>query len=284
MDLQFNLINIRLIKAFIIKALFLHQTITCVCVFVLFTPFSVPLTNKMQVYNVEIETDYSNNSMLVTKVNGENAFVKIFKPGQEINDEILNRYHQFPGIATSILFPQLHLHRNVQLLTSDHRLHDAELESVCFNFHVCNKRFVFGTLPAVIVDKRFVNLYVGAPIFFNEKIVSIVTTLHEISNDRWLVPVTGIREASLFSGHVKTNNGVRLEKWLPNTSIYGTKQLPYAEIKQYALEQEKTVIADAEKSCVIFYKESEIRITWNQGEHELMHIRMTGPFVESNFS
>ncbi|AGA16284.1 p26 protein [Thysanoplusia orichalcea nucleopolyhedrovirus] len=235
-----------------------------------------------EVYNVKCTTD--SKKMEIKQIDDVDAFVQVIEPGQEVFNETFNEYHQFPGVVSSIVFPQLALDTIVNILTEDGSLHTAKLNHTCFNFHVCNKRFVFGNLPAAIVNgetKR--KLRIGAPIFANETLVSVVTAFHRIDENEWMLPVTGIREATQFSGHMKVLNGVCVEKWRPNMSVYGTVQLPYDKIKQHAVEQ-KLPPMSAPESCVLFYKESEIRITFNRGDYEIIHFRLPGPLVQPSIT
>lgn len=237
----------------------------------------------MEVFNVKYETDYVNKKITVKQIDEQDVFVHIFEPGQEMFDEILSQYHQFPGVATSVIFPQLNLCTEVYVLTIKNALQKYKIDRTVFNFHICNKRFVFGNLPAILVNQRDIeeNLCIGAPIFIGDKLVSVITAFHRVNDDEFLIPVTGIREPTLVSAHLKVSNGVRVEKLLTNMSVYGTKQLPYNKIKQYALEQEtKMPPANALETCMLFYKSTEIHITLNKNDYEMMHIRMPGPLVQ----
>ncbi|AAA66766.1 P26 [Bombyx mandarina nucleopolyhedrovirus S2] len=235
----------------------------------------------MELYNIKYAIDPT-NKIVIEQVDNVDAFVHILEPGQEVFDETLSQYHQFPGVVSSIIFPQLVLNTIISVLSEDGSLLTLKLENTCFNFHVCNKRFVFGNLPAAVVNNETKQkLRIGAPIFAGKKLVSVVTAFHRVGENEWLLPVTGIREASQLSGHMKVLNGVRVEKWRPNMSVYGTVQLPYDKIKQHALEQENKT-PNALESCVLFYKDSEIRITYNKGDYEIMHLRMPGPLIQPN--
>jgi hypothetical protein len=213
------------------------------------------------------------------QIGDKQVFVRVFEPGQEVFDDTLNQYHQFPGVATEIVFPQLSMGSVVNVHTAT-GTYSGTLTDTCFNYHVCNQRFVFGTLPALKVpDDVRPHLRVGAPITSaDHRLVSVVTAVHKCADGSWLVPVTGVREPSLVSGHVYVRNGVHIEHWRTGHSIYGTLQLPYTELKAHALAQ-KPPPADALDSCMLFYNESEVRITINKGDFELQHWRMPGPCI-----
>ncbi|ABM05420.1 P26 [Maruca vitrata nucleopolyhedrovirus] len=235
----------------------------------------------MELYNIKYAIDPT-NKIVIEQVDNVNVFVRTLEPGQEVFNETLSQYHQFPGVISSIIFPQVELNDEISVLTDDGSLLKLKLECTGFNFHVCNKRFVFGNLPAAVVNcETKQKLRIGAPIFANEKLISVVTAFHHVCENEWLLPVTGIREMSQMSGHMKAPNGVRVEKWRPGTSVYGTVQLPYDKIKQYALEQENKMPNTLE-SCVIFFKDSEVRITYNKGEYEIMQLRVPGPLIQPN--
>lgn len=235
-----------------------------------------------EIHNIKYSIDSHTNQFLIHQVNNENAFVHVFQPGQEVFNESLNQYHQFPGVAASIIFPQLVLNTLVTVMIDHHSFFTLQLVKTCFNFHVCNRRFVFGNMPAALVnDDTKQRLRIGSPIFVDDKLVSVVTAFHRVGENAWLMPVTGIREPSQVSGHMKVPNGVRIEKWRPDMSIYGTVQLPYKEIKQHILDQEKgSVNTTLKDSCVLYYNTSEIRITQNRGDLEIMHLRLPGPLVQ----
>lgn len=224
---------------------------------------------------MEIKFDEDTGSL---QMGDRNVFVKVFEPGQEIFDQTLNQYHQFPGVATDIVFPQLSLGSTVDVLTAS-GTYSGTLTTTCFNYHVCNKRFVFGVLPAFEVSREVRDhLCVGAPITCNDMLVSVVTTLYERADGVWLVPVTGVRESSQVSGHAHVRNGVRAERLRVGRSVYGTVQLPYDQLKAYALSQTMPR-GEATESCMLFYNHSEVRITFNKNEFEVMHWRLPGPFV-----
>lgn len=207
-----------------------------------------------------------------------NVFIKVFTPGQEIFDETLNQYHQFPGVATSIVFPQMSMGDTVNVFTTNGG-YSGKLTATCFNYHVCNNRFVFGNVPALEVpDDVREYLHIGAPITCADRLVSVVTALFKRADGVWLVPVTGIRESGQVSGHAHVRNGVRAERLRDGRSVYGPIQLPYRQIKAHALSQTSPP-TDASESCVLFYNDSEVRITFNKGDFELMHWRLPGPFV-----
>nr|AFS51896.1 DekiORF18 [Dendrolimus kikuchii nucleopolyhedrovirus] len=239
---------------------------------------------------VEYRTQHVTRTVEIKRVNGVDAFVHVFEPGHEVFEDTLNKYHQFPGVATSIAFKQPSLNSEVSVMLNDGTLHTAPVDTVCFNFHVCNKRFVFGTVPAMRIDKRIrERVYEGSPIFQKEKLISAVTGFHYVDDNEYLMPVTGIREPTLVSGHLTAANGVRVEKWLPNMSIYGSRQLPYDKIKTYILEinqkqqqQQQQHISSYEDVCVIFYNDTEVRITHSINGCEQLHFRLSGVLMQPN--
>ncbi|AAQ91703.1 unknown [Choristoneura fumiferana DEF multiple nucleopolyhedrovirus] len=232
------------------------------------------MDNKMYV-RMEIKFDEDTGRL---QIGDRDVFVRVFEPGQEVFDDSLNQYHQFPGVATDVVFPQLATGATVSVHTAA-GAYTGSLTASCFNYHVCNKRFVFGVLQALEVpaDVR-PHLRLGAPILCDDQLVSVVTAVHKRADGVWLVPVTGVRGAHQVSGHARVRNGVRAERLCAGRSVYGTVQLPYDELKAYALSQ-STPPADAQESCALFYNDSEVRITFNKGDFEQMHWRLPGPFV-----
>nr|ALR70774.1 p26 [Anticarsia gemmatalis multiple nucleopolyhedrovirus]ALR70932.1 p26 [Anticarsia gemmatalis multiple nucleopolyhedrovirus]ALR71089.1 p26 [Anticarsia gemmatalis multiple nucleopolyhedrovirus] len=232
------------------------------------------MDNKMYV-RMEIKFDEDTGRL---QIGDRDVFVRVFEPGQEVFDETLDQYHQFPGVATDVVFPQLTTGATVSVHTAIGP-YSGPLTVSCFNYHVCNKRFVFGVMPALEVPADVhPHLRLGAPILCGEQLVSVVTAVYERADGVWLVPVTGVREAHQVSGHARVCNGVRAERLRDGRSVYGTVQLPYNEVKAYALSQ-STPAADARESCALFYNDSEVRITFSKGEFEQMHWRLPGPFV-----
>lgn len=228
---------------------------------------------------MEVEFDEGTGAL---QIGGQEIFVKVFEPGQEVFDKSLDQHHQFPGVATSVVFPQLSIGTTVDVFTSS-GAYSGPLTTTCFNYHVCNKRFVFGSVPALEIpaDVRE-HLQIGAPITCADRLVSVVTAVHRRADGAWLLPVTGVRGPGQVSGHAHVSNGVRAERLRAGRSVYGPVQLPYKQLKAHALSQ-TTPRADAAESCALFYNDSEVRITFNKGEFELMHWRLPGPFVSHCF-
>ncbi|ABF50262.1 p26 [Antheraea pernyi nucleopolyhedrovirus] len=232
------------------------------------------MDNKMYV-RMEIKFDEDTGRL---QIGDRDVFVRVFEPGQEVFDETLDQYHQFPGVATDVVFPQVDTGATVSVHTAA-GAYSGPLTASCFNYHVCNKRFVFGVLPALEVPADVSpHLRVGAPILCNEQLVSVVTAVHERADGVWLVPVTGVRGPHQVSGHARVCNGVRAERLRAGRSVYGAVQLPYDKLKTHALSQ-TAPHAEASESCALFYNDSEVRITFNKGSFELMHWRLPGPFV-----
>ncbi|AAB53351.1 p26 [Choristoneura fumiferana multiple nucleopolyhedrovirus] len=229
---------------------------------------------------VKMDVIYDENTGSL-QMGDKNVFIKVLEPGQEVFDETLNQYHQFPGVVTSIVFPQLLTGTTVDVFTAS-GAYSGTLTTTCFNYHVCNKRFVFGTVPALEVPDEVRNhLHVGAPITCDDKLVSVVTTVFRRADGVWLLPVTGVRQADQVSGHAFVQNGVRAERLGTGRSVYGTVQLPYDKLKAHALSQTAPQ-AEASESCALFYNDAEVRITFNKGSFELMHWRLPGPFAGHN--
>ncbi|AOT85490.1 p26 [Cyclophragma undans nucleopolyhedrovirus] len=249
---------------------------------------------KTSCHGVDYETRHAAQRIEIKRVDGVDVFIRVFNPGQEVFDEALDDYHQFPGVATSIVFKQPSLRSEASVMLNDGTLHSAFINEVCFNFHVCNKRFVFGTVSAMQINRRVRDkLYTGSPIFQDNKLISAVTGFHYINEDHYLMAVTGVRESTLVSGHLTAANGVRVEKRLPNMSIYGARQLPYDRIKAFILEtqqkrqqqqqqqQQTTVLSLSTDVCVIFYDDTEVRITYSNNGCETLHLRLPGVLMQS---
>jgi hypothetical protein len=235
--------------------------------------------------NICYKIDHINKIVELKKINYKDVFIRIFKPGQEVFDEELNVCHQFPGVASSIVLPGLKYDSVVDVMLNDHTLYSCKANKTSFNYHICNKRLILGTLISVHVKNKDLmkKIYIGAPIFKDNNLVSVVTALHRVKDGEFLMPVTGIRESSQISADLKTDRGLSVEKLLPDRSVYGNKQLPYEEIKQYAIDQDKTHINEnACENYKLFYNDQEVRITFNRGNKQIQHWRMPGPLVQLN--
>ncbi|UZE89692.1 P26 [Parapoynx stagnalis nucleopolyhedrovirus] len=236
---------------------------------------------EFEKYNVLYKIDHNKKFVKLLKINNEVAFMRIFNPGQEIYDEDLNVYHQFPGVAVSTIFPRLEINTIVDVLLNDNTLFSCKADKISLNYHICNNRLILGVLITVHLNNKDVidKLYLGAPIFKNNKLISVVTALHYIKEDEILMPITGIRNELQISADLKVTNGLPVEKLLPNMSVYGNKQLPYKEIKQFIIQQNK-IPENVKENYKLFYNDSEVRLTFNRGNIQIQHWRMPGPLIQ----
>jgi Nucleopolyhedrovirus p26 protein len=235
-------------------------------------------------YNVFYKIDHDKKLVKLLKIDNKVAFIRIFSPGQEVYDEDLNVYHQFPGVAVSTIFPPLEINSSVDVLLNDNTLFNCKADRISLNYHICNRRLILGVLVTVhIINNKDVidKLYLGAPIFKDNKLISIITALDHIKNDEVLIPITGIRNESQISADLTVNHGLPMEKLLPNMSVYANKQLPYKEIKQYIIHQNNIPLPqNAKENYKLFYNNSEVRLTYNKGEKQIQHWRMPGPLIQ----
>ncbi|AAC59131.1 p26 [Orgyia pseudotsugata multiple nucleopolyhedrovirus] len=225
---------------------------------------------------MEVEFDEDTGAL---QIGGQEVFVMVFEPGQEVFDKSLDQHHQFPGVATSVVFPQLSIGTKVDVFTSSGGF--GATDHHCFNYHVCNKRFVFGSVPALEIpaDVRE-HLRIGAPITCADRLVSLVTAVHA-ADGAWLLRVTAAR-AGQVSGHARQQRRGAGRTVRAGRSVYGPVQLPYEQLKAHAFRKRRPR-RDAAESCALFYNDSEVRITFNKGEFELMHWRLPGPLVSHGF-
>ncbi|QEI03645.1 P26A [Rachiplusia nu nucleopolyhedrovirus] len=228
--------------------------------------------------------------MQVTRVNGKSVHIEVIEPHGETNGrDSLSLLHQFPGVASEVIFPPIEKEdSSLYVLLSNGVLALVKPTRIYTNFHKHQGRFIYGQLRTFVVDDFSLaeKIYIGAPIFFNKKLVSVVTCRYD-DYDAGLVmfPVSGIRPPGLVSGQFHYDNNVLVSSLKSNMSVYGKHQLlyqsKYMNVKKFALTAAANRLSyrDLPRSVSVFHNAREIIITLTEGEFEIDRVRFDGPMV-----
>ncbi|AHH82597.1 P26 [Buzura suppressaria nucleopolyhedrovirus] len=238
--------------------------------------------------NVHYIVDEFNKSIKITHVNGVEVTVQIIPPHGELSTREFDSMHQFPGVATDLLLTGAPSDKAIlHVLMKDGNLLRTTANRVFSNFHVYRHRMVYGQLYTFVTDDfgEAEKIYLGAPIFYNNKLVSVVTCRFD-DYERGLVyfPVTGVRHDRLISGQLHfDDNIVKVTRLQPGMSVYGRNQLPYSlGVKQLAMSayNNRQMYRDWPRTVFVYYNESDIIISLVEGEFEISRVRFQGPLVE----
>ncbi len=241
-------------------------------------------------YNVDCVLDKTNKKMQVISINGKPVHIEVIPPhGETDGHDTLTLLHQFPGVATEVVFPAINnADDSLHVLLNNGALALVQPTRVYTNFHKHQGRFIYGQLRTFVIDDFSLaeKIYIGAPIFLNKKLVSVVTCRYD-DYDAGLVmfPVTGVRPKGLVSGQFEYDNEVLVQSLKPNMSVYGKRQLLYTSqfmgAKRFALTTSANRLSyrDLPRSVAVFHNEKEIIITMTEGEFEINRVRFDGPIV-----
>ncbi|AUF81557.1 p26 [Malacosoma neustria nucleopolyhedrovirus] len=263
----------------------------------------------VNVYNVKCSVDHDSKTVTVFAVNNKSVDIVIAPPGKELTRSSspistmqhhqhrlnLHLMHHFPGVASTVFFPSLDKDDRVVVLMSNGALMRATLSHVVANFHTHDRRMVYGQLRSIAITDYSVaeKIYVGAPIFKNGHMVSVVTCRHDDFNSGVVqFPVTGARSEGLILGHVSfdndEDNNVAVHKLDANVTIYGTTQLPYVSVspvngKKFALivDRNRSNYRDLPRKVVVFHNDTDVLISLVEGQFEMQRIHFDGPLVKS---
>lgn len=247
---------------------------------------SVAMAAPNVLYTVNDEA----RTIKVHTVDNSPVSVNVIAPGGNTNgDDRLSALHQFPGVATDVLFPAVSADDVLFVQLSNGVLFRTRATRVLVNFHTHKNRMIYGQLLSFEVDDFEVanKIYIGAPIYRNYKLVSVVTCRYDdFEAGLVLFPVTGIRPRGLVSGQFNFDGGnVLVQQLRPNMSVYGKQQLPYnsahMSVKQFALttSANKQAYRDLPRTIAVFHNQREITIALVEGEFEIDRVRFDGPLV-----
>lgn len=247
------------------------------------------LVAAMAAPNVQYTTDHDTRTIQVQTVDDNRVYIHVIPPNSDTNgDDKLSVLHQFPGVATSVLFPAISAEDVLFVQLSNGVLFSVRANRVYTNFHTHKNRMVYSQLLTFAVDDFDIanKIYIGAPIYHNYKLVSVITCRFD-DYDAGLVlfPVTGIRPQGLISGQFHFDDRVQVEELRPNMSVYGRQQLPYnsahMSVKQFALaaNTNRQAYRDLPRTVVVFHSKKEISIALVEGEFEIDRVRFDGPLI-----
>jgi Nucleopolyhedrovirus p26 protein len=251
--------------------------------------------NTHSIYNVEYTVNNDERKVRVLSVDNKPVHVQVVPPGADtnlFNADSLDLLHHFPGVASGVVFPQVNRTEPLYVLLNDGVLLRVVPTYVYTNYHVHKNRVVYGQLATfglqdfTIADKVFE----GAPIFRDGQLVSVVSCRYD-DYDLGLAmfPVTGVRPLGLMSGHINTDSEVRVQRLEAGMSVYGSRQLPYADLlasdvlsaKRFALSTNanRRSYRDMPRTVNIFHNRLEVTFTLVEGEFEIDRVRIDGPLI-----
>ncbi|AKN80643.1 P26-2 [Perigonia lusca single nucleopolyhedrovirus] len=124
---------------------------------------------------------------------------------QHNSDPGLQQYHHYPNLATTLSLPKLHTESLVEVIMVNYNgsgddktimLNEIKLSKrLYFVHHHYGKYYRYGQVPAIVLpaeNKNRSTLFVGAPIFQNDNIVSFITDCYlNTEQSVYIMPVTG---------------------------------------------------------------------------------------------
>ncbi|AIE47854.1 p26 [Peridroma alphabaculovirus] len=245
--------------------------------------------NTLSKHNVTYTVDEVRRTMRVNTVDGVPVTIEPIPPHSDTDgrDE-LSVLHQFPGVATQVVFPPLAPTDTLFVQLNNKALYRTRAAAVYTNFHTHKGRMVYGQLLTIVVDDLAVagKIYVGAPIFRDRKLVSVVTCrMDDYDKGVALFPVTGIRPRGLVSGQFNFDDRVIVQELRPGMSVYGRQQLPYdsahMSVKHFALATvaNKQAYRDMPRAIAVFHNQREVTVALVEGEFEVDRVRFDGPLI-----
>nr|QED40189.1 P26B [Spodoptera frugiperda multiple nucleopolyhedrovirus] len=250
--------------------------------------------SAMATFNVKYTVDHETKRINVNSVLDAPVSIHVIPPNSDTNgDEKLTLLHQFPGVATNIIFPSITKDDDLYVQLNNGVLYKTRATRVYTNFHTHKNRMIYGQLYTIAVDDFEIanKIYIGAPIYRNKQLVSVITCrFDDYEAGLVMYPVTGIRPQGLISGQIQYDDRVGVETLRPSMSVYGRQQLPYKSahmsVKQFAMtaDMNRQLYRDLPRSVMLFHNNKEITITVVEGEFEMYRIRLDGPLVTNQES
>nr|ADV91363.1 p26b [Spodoptera frugiperda multiple nucleopolyhedrovirus] len=270
--------------------------------------------STMATFNVKYTVDHETKRINVNSVLDAPVSIHVIPPNSDTNgDEKLTLLHQFPGVATNVIFPSITKDDDLYVQLNNGVLYKTRATRVYTNFHTHKNRMVYGQLYTIAVDDFEIanKIYIGAPgppsrstvsislisnscspgIYRNKQLVSVITCrFDDYEAGLVMYPVTGIRPQGLISGQIQYDDRVGVETLRPSMSVYGRQQLPYKSahmsVKQFAMtaDMNRQLYRDLPRSVMLFHNNKEITITVVEGEFEMYRIRLDGPLVTNQES
>jgi hypothetical protein len=235
-------------------------------------------------FNVRYTINHLTQTIHVTNVDNNAVLIQPIAPHSNVDDERYSGLHQFPGVTTQVLFPAIARTDVLHVLLNNGVLLRTQATRVYTNYHVHKQRLVYGQLLTFALDdfSLAAKIYVGAPIFRDNKLVSVVTCRYDdYTAGLALFPVSGIRPRGLISGQYMVDKRVEAQALTLGYSVYGRVQLPYAEVKAFALttSDDRQSYRNRERSANVFYNDDDVIITLTEGDFEIDRIRFDGPLI-----
>ncbi|AOL56739.1 P26a [Chrysodeixis includens nucleopolyhedrovirus] len=275
--------------------LILSLMLTIASTSIMSTQTTRTVTTKSK-FNVEYSVDENEKKIRVVAVDGKTVRIETVRPHSDTNDIKtaddqlpLSALHHFPGAVSEIVFPAIdNSNDSLMVLLNDGILLKVEPTHIYTNFHKHDNRLIYGQLRTFAVDDLWIaeKIYIGAPIFFNNRLVSVVTCRYD-DYDAGIVlfPVSGIRPKGLVSGQINYDSNVYVNSLRNGMSVYGKRQMayssPYMSVKKFALSTaaNRLTYRDLPRNVAIFHNKKEITISLVEGEYEITRIRLDGPLI-----
>jgi Nucleopolyhedrovirus p26 protein len=258
-------------------------------VFAFVLGLAVDGVSAMTTYNVNYTVNHLTQTTQIMTVDDEKVFIRTIPPhGYTTGADEYSVVHQFPGVATQIMFPAVSRSDDLYVLLNNGVLFRTQATRVYANFHVHKNRLIYGQLLTIAVDDFSIaaKIYVGAPIFRDKKLVSVVTCRYDdYTAGLALFPVSGVRPRGLVSGQYMFDDRVIVQELRAGNSVYGRQQLPYnsakASVKNFALAtvSNRQAYRDFPRSVCVFYDDNAITLTLVEGEFEMERVRFDGPLI-----
>ncbi|AGR57032.1 P26A [Choristoneura occidentalis alphabaculovirus] len=244
--------------------------------------------NVTTINNVLYTVNDTQKTIAVKQVDDKPAFIQVIPPQSFTkNQEELDMLHHFPGVASNVMFPRIANNTKLTVLLNNGSLATITVDRVYTNFHSHKNRMVYGQLYSFALSNFSLanQIYIGAPIFEKERMVSVITARHEDYKNKLVIyPVTGISARGLVSGQINFDLQILTQKLLEGSSVYGKMQLPYKALKDYAIStnRNKNLFKGLPRNVAVFYNERDITIALVEGEFEIDRIRLSGPLILRN--
>lgn len=267
-------------------------------IYLLFALLVTGVTSYRVINDVTFTIDERAKYINVSNVNGIPADIHLIPAnGQSNGWETLDILHHYPGVATNIPFGPVHKNSTLNVVLSNGAMLRVYANLVYTNFHSHKNRMIYGQLSAFAVkDMELANsIYMGAPIYYDNKFVSVVTCRYDDYNNKASIfAVSAPSSSGLVSGHINYDDTfIHMHDLHANMSVYGKKQLPYTSvptyapnIKRYALSinSNKNLYRDSPRAISIFHNNQKIIITLTENEFEITRVSFDGPLIQMQTS
>nr|AAK51839.1 p26 protein [Trichoplusia ni single nucleopolyhedrovirus] len=257
---------------------------------------STPTTTRRTKLNVEYSIDENEKIIRVVAVDGKAVRIETIRPHSDSNyiktgddQPPLSVLHHFPGVAAILCSGIDNSNDSLRVLLNDGILFRVQPGHVYTNFHRHANRLIYGQLRTFAVDDLWIadKIWIGAPIFFNDRLVSVITCRYD-DYDAGIVlfPVSGIRPKGLVSGQINYDSTVYVSLLRNGMSVYGKRQMayssPYMTVKKFALSTtaNRLTYRDLPRNIAIFHNKKERKPSlWWKANTKYTDLDWTAPLI-----